>query len=465
MAERRKLIVLDDDPTGSQTVHSAPLLLRWDPQSLRRGLRHPSPLLFVLANTRALAPDQARQRVQEICRALAPALAEAQAEGVLDRWLILSRGDSTLRGHFPLELEVIEQELGPFDATLLAPAFLPGGRTTVDGVHLLHGVPVHQSAFARDRLFGFSTSHLPSWVEQKTGGAIAAGAVQQIGLAELDDAAADPQGPGQAALNRRLAALTGGALLAVDANQPQQLQALGRAVWAATGRRLLAQSAASLINGLVPLPPQPRDAAALVALRRSALGLVLVGSHVPLADAQLQELLQEPSCAGVELVVSRELRHLAQQELPLRQRLQELLAAGLTPVLFTSRGELDCASEQERLQLGLALARLMARLAAALAPELGFILSKGGITSHVLLAEGLDLGWVELQGQLFAGLSLVLTPPEAAVAALPVITFPGNLGDADSLRRAWRLMQGFDAAAATPAPEPRSAPDRGPTGC
>jgi uncharacterized protein YgbK (DUF1537 family) len=455
MAERRKLIVLDDDPTGSQTVHSAPLLLRWDPASLRRGLRHPSPLLFVLANTRALAPAQARQRVQEICRALAPALAEAQADGVLDRWLILSRGDSTLRGHFPLELEVIERELGPFDATLLAPAFLPGGRTTVDGVHLLDGVPVHQSAFARDRLFGFSTSHLPSWVEQKTGGAIAADAVQQIGLAELDAAAADPGGPGQAALNRRLAGLCGGVLLAVDASQPQQLQALGRAVWAATDRRLLAQSAASLINGLVPLPPQPRDAAALVALRRSALGLVLVGSHVPLADAQLQELLLEPACVGVELVVSREPQLVARQELPLRQRLQELLAAGLTPVLFTSRGELACASDQERLQLGLELARLMARLAAALAPDLGFILSKGGVTSHVLLEEGLDLSWVELQGQLFAGLSLVLTPPEAVVPALPVITFPGNLGDAGSLRQAWRLMQGSDSAAAAPAPEHR----------
>jgi uncharacterized protein YgbK (DUF1537 family) len=455
MAERRKVIVLDDDPTGSQTVHSAPLLLRWDADSLRRGLRHPSPLLFVLANTRALEPELARQRVRQICRGLRVALEELEAAGELDRWLIVSRGDSTLRGHFPLEVEVIAEELGPFDATLLAPAFLPGGRTTVDGVHLLDGVPVHQSAFARDRLFGFSSSHLPSWVEQKTGGAIAAAAVQRIGLAELDAAATDPEGPGQVALNRRLAGLSGSVLIAVDANHPRQLQALGRAIWSATDRRLLTQSAASLINGLVPLPPQPRDAAALVALRRSAQGLVLVGSHVPLADAQLQQLLLEPACVGVELVVSSELQLLLRQERPLRQRLQELLASRLTPVLFTSRGELACASEQERLQLGLELARLMARLAAFLAPDLGFILSKGGVTSHVLLAEGLNLSWVELQGQLFAGLSLVLTPATAEEPALPVITFPGNLGDASSLRRAWRLMQGSDGAAAAQAPEHR----------
>ena len=153
MAERIKVLVLDDDPTGSQTVHSCPLLLRWDPGSLRQALLHPSPLLFLLANTRALDPQAAEQRVRSICHVLKPALAEAQAAGVIDRWLIVSRGDSTLRGHFPLELEVIEQELGPFASTLLVPAFLPGGRTTKDGMHLLHGEPVHATAFAQDRLF------------------------------------------------------------------------------------------------------------------------------------------------------------------------------------------------------------------------------------------------------------------------------------------------------------------------
>ncbi|MFM2122992.1 MAG: hypothetical protein RLZZ589_1429, partial [Cyanobacteriota bacterium] len=150
MAERLKVVVFDDDPTGSQTVHSAPLLLRWDAASLLSALRHASPLLFLLANTRALAPAEAAERVRGICRSLRPLLVQAVAEGWIDRWLIVSRGDSTLRGHFPLEVEVIAEELGPFDATLLAPAFLPGGRTTVDGVHRLHGQPVHTTAFAAD---------------------------------------------------------------------------------------------------------------------------------------------------------------------------------------------------------------------------------------------------------------------------------------------------------------------------
>ena len=445
MAERIKVLVLDDDPTGSQTVHSCPLLLRWDPDSLREALAHPSPLLFLLANTRALDPRAAEQRVRSLCQVLKPALVEAQAAGMIDRWLVVSRGDSTLRGHFPLELQVIEQELGPFSATLLAPAFLPGGRTTKDGMHLLHGEPVHTTAFAQDRLFGFSSSYLPDWVEEKTSGQIPAAAVERIGLSDLE------AGPG--ALQARLSALPPAATACVDAEQPEQLTALGEAIWACArqGQRFALQSAASLINGLVPLPPQPLSASGLAGLRRRQPsgdwmpGLVLVGSHVPLADAQLTSLLAEPACAGIELDVRKvarvisgpePARLLASLEQSWRQQIETVISQGLTPVVFTSRGELHCSSAAERRELGIALAQLMARLAAVLAPQLGYLISKGGITTHTLLESGLEAPWVELQGQLFAGLSLVLTP-----GGLPVITFPGNLGDALSLRHAWQLMQ------------------------
>ncbi len=96
-----KVVVIDDDPTGSQTVRHCPLLLRWDQLSLRRGLRDPSPLLFLLANTRALDPERAEARNRQICAALRQAMAAEQisAEDVI----LVSRGDSTLRGHGVLE--------------------------------------------------------------------------------------------------------------------------------------------------------------------------------------------------------------------------------------------------------------------------------------------------------------------------------------------------------------------------
>jgi uncharacterized protein YgbK (DUF1537 family) len=451
-----KIVVIDDDPTGSQTVHGCPLLLRWDAATLAAGLAHPSPLLFLLANTRALGPGEAGRRLREICGALRAAIAAAGIE----HWLVVSRGDSTLRGHFPLEVDVIAEELGPFDATFLVPVFLEGGRTTVNGMHLLHGRPVHESAFARDRLFGYSSSDLREWVAEKSGGRITADSVRRISLAELE--------AGGAALRQRLAALANNAFVAVDAERPAQLVALGAAVRELTAptaavrwgrpRRFLFQSAASLLNGLADLPPPPLDAAGLAGLRRRGPGgtplpgLVLVGSHVPLADAQLARLLAEPGCGGVEVEVAR-LHRVLEGPLPehllasLEQewlaRLERLLDEGRTPVLHTSRGELLCRHAAERRALGIALAELMGRLAASLAPRLGYLISKGGITSHTLLADGLQLTLLALQGQLLPGLSLVVPAPDAdpRFRGLPVLTMPGNLGEADTLRQAWRLME------------------------
>ena len=445
-----KVVVIDDDPTGSQTVHSCPLLLEWDEETLRRGLRHPSPLLFLLADTRALTPEAAAARNREIVRHLDEALA---AEG-LGRGdvLLVSRGDSTLRGHGVLEPATLQEAFGPFDATFHIPAFLEGGRTTRNGVHLLNGEPVHTTAFAKDRIFGFSTSDLAAWLEEKSGGLIRSAEVQRIDVRELDAAG----GAGLPRLIDRLRFLKGNVPVVVDAERQDQLAALAAAVRALRSeKRFLFRSAASLVKALADPGPPPLDGAGLAALRRRngdgylLPGLVVVGSYVPLADQQLERLLQDPGCHGLELPVRRIARVLeggtpdlllADLERVWLQQLQELLGAGLTPVLFTSRGELRCASEQEGRRLSCALAELMARLAAALAPDLGYLISKGGTTTQTLLSKGLGLTAVQLEGQLLPGLSLV-RPSEGHHVGMPILTFPGNLGSADTLRDAWQRME------------------------
>ena len=461
-----KIVVIDDDPTGSQTVHSCPLLLAWDVACLRRGLRHPSPLLFVLANTRALPPGEAACRNREIVDALAEALS---LEAIPERSIVLvSRGDSTLRGHGVLEPEVLASQwglrFGAIDATLHIPAFFEGGRITRNGVHFLQDQPVHTTVFARDRLFGFSTSDLAAWLEEKSDGQIRAASVVRLGIERLEGE--------QLELVRWLGALEGNHSVVVDASRPEHLQALGAAVRQLQGRkRFLFRSAASLLNGLAdsgpePLGPQPRDAKALTGLRRldgSGLplpGLVAIGSHVRLADQQLEHLLLEPRCVGVELPVARVARILEggtpdlllpDLERELHGCIGAVLRSGRTPVLFTSRGELHfgsgAAAAAIRLRFGMQLARVMARLVAGLEPELGYVISKGGITTGTLLREGLDLPSVDLQGQLLPGLSMVTAlvggdhPPAEASAALPVLTFPGNLGEPETLRQAWLMME------------------------
>ena len=445
-----KVVVIDDDPTGSQTVHSCPLLLRWDVETLRRALRHPSPLLFLLADTRSLAPLAAAERNREIARNLDAAL---RAEALQRRdVLLVSRGDSTLRGHGVLEPETLQQVFGPFDATFHVPAFLEGGRTTVNGVHLLHGQPVHTTPFAQDRLFGFSSSDLACWLEEKSSGAIRRADVQRISGRELDAAG----GAGLPRLLDRLKALKGNLPVVVDAEQQPQLNCFAAAVRALRGeKRFLFRSAASLVRALADPGPQPLDAAGLAALRRCALdgralpGLVMVGSHVPLADQQLGQLLAEPGCRGLELPVRRIARVLegptpdlllADLERVWLQQLQDLLDAGTTPVLFTSRGELRFGSEAEGRRFSRELARLMGRLVSSLAIDLGYLISKGGITTQTLLAHGLGLEAVQLEGQLLPGLSLVRAST-GRFQGLPILTFPGNLGTAGTLMEAWKRMQ------------------------
>ena len=130
MASSPKIIVFDDDPTGSQTVRNCPLLLEFCTESLQAGLADPSPLLFLLTNSRALEPDQVRQQLSVLCRRLKPLLEQLERP-----WLVVSRGDSTLRGHTPLELEVIRAELGPFSANLLVPAFPDRKSTRLNSSH------------------------------------------------------------------------------------------------------------------------------------------------------------------------------------------------------------------------------------------------------------------------------------------------------------------------------------------
>ena len=445
-----KVVVIDDDPTGSQTVHSCPLLLHWDVEDLRVGLRHSSPLMFLLADTRALTEEQAGQRNREIAANLDAALS---AEGLQrSDLLVVSRGDSTLRGHGVLEPAALAQCFGPFDATFHIPAFLEGGRTTVNGVHLLRGVPVHTTAFACDRVFSYTTSDLSDWLEERSRGAIQADDVVRISGRELDAAC----GSGLPTLIERLRQLGGNAAVVVDAERQSQLTAFAAAVRSLRReKRFLFRAAASLVKALADPGVQPLDAQGLAALRRRddrgcrLPGLVMVGSHVPLADQQLELLLAEDACVPIEISVPRIARVLegpipdllmADLERVWREQLQHALVRGATPVLFSSRGEWRGGSEREGRRLSRELARLMARLTAAMAPSLGYLISKGGTTTQTLLGAGLALRSLHLEGQLLPGLSLV-RPSDGRLQQLPILTFPGNLGDAGTLLLAWQRME------------------------
>ncbi|CAK0824757.1 unnamed protein product, partial [Prorocentrum cordatum] len=292
---RAPLAVVDDDPTGTQTAHSVPVLADWSEPTLAPVLSMDRPCFYLLANTRALPTEQAVARAEEIGRGLRAAALRA---GVGPLSAVVSRGDSCLRGHYPAETEALARGLGwgveggdaEAPTVVLAPFFAEGGRLTAGDVHYVadpagaDGVraltPVGATEFARDRAFGFTASSLPEWVAEKHAGA-AAPQVCSVDLRLLREA-----GP-QAVAELVTAAPAGCVVIAnAVATRDMQVFALGclMAELARGPRRpILYRSAGALVSARAALPPRPLLSAAELA-RTSAgpggkAGLVVVGSY------------------------------------------------------------------------------------------------------------------------------------------------------------------------------------------
>lgn len=433
-----KIIVLDDDPTGSQTVHSCLLLMEWDVETLKVGLQDQVPILFVLTNTRAIAPQAARSVVQEVCRNLKQALKETQ----IDNFLVVSRSDSTLRGHYPIETDAIASELGGFDAHFLTPAFFEGGRVTKGSTHylLIDEVltPVHETEFAGDSVFGYSHSYLPDYVEQKTQGKIEAEDVVKL---QLKDIRGDE-------LLSKLLALQNNQCVAVDGETQADYDLFAQAVKESSsqGKRFLFRSAASLLTSLAQLGTQPIAAENMATYKpTNKPGIVLVGSHVSKTTRQLQQLLQESAVTGIEVDVAR-LRDDPQQKAPILaetlQFIEQAWQRGQTPVIYTSREELSFKDIEQRLDFGAKVSSLLMDIVRGLPTQISFLISKGGITSNDVLSNGLSLKTARLLGQIIPGVSVVKTAENhPQFPNLPVVLFPGNVGSDRGLREAWQRFQ------------------------
>jgi len=440
-----KIIVIDDDPTGSQTVHSCLLLTRWDIDTLKQGLQDEAPLFFILSNTRAMEAQQAAEVTRTICQNLKHALDSLRQAGQVINPLVVSRSDSTLRGHYPIETDIIAEELGPFDAHFMAPAFFEGGRITRNSTHylLIEGkpVPVHETEFARDSVFGFSTAYLPDYVEEKTHGQIKADAVERF---LLDDVRGD--------CRKRLRGLKNNVCCVVDAEQQTDLDNFATQLLeiAGEGKRFLFRSAASLLTAFARLPPQPVASEAMAQyVCNQQPGVILVGSHVSKTSQQLAHLLDQTDITAV---------HVDVQQLNIADPLQwaetasrvaeDLLnqietahQAGKTVVIYTTREELQFANQAARLAFGQRLSTFLMGLVSRLPATIGFLISKGGITSNDVLSTGLDLAVSRVVGQILPGCSVIRCPEDhPRFPNLPVVIFPGNVGDETSITRAYRIL-------------------------
>lgn len=425
-----KIIVLDDDPTGSQTTHSCLLLTKWGTDTLKYALLDESPIFFILTNTRGMDAKDAEKLTREVCVNLKQSLQELKNENKEINPILVSRSDSTLRGHYPVETDVISDELGPFDAHFLIPAFFEGGRFTRDSMHylMLDGkeTPVHESEFANDSVFSFSTAYLPDYVQEKTKNKIKANEVERF---LLEDVRGDS--------SQRLSTLENNVCCVVDGESQKDLNNFAKYLnlSAKQGKKFLFRSAASLLTSLASLKPQPIEANKMNEyVLNNNKGAVIVGSHVKKTTLQLEELLKLDDVMGIEIDVNNIENNQKELLKEVIDKANKAHLENLNIVVYTSRLEKAFSSEKERLLFGNTVSSFLMQVVANLPKTLGFMISKGGITSNDVLSKGLNLTTSRVLGQILAGCSVIKCPNEhPRYPNMPVVIFPGNVGDNDSL--------------------------------
>jgi uncharacterized protein YgbK (DUF1537 family) len=275
-------------------------------------------------------------------------------------------------------------------------------------------------------VFGYSHSYLPDYVEEKTAGRIKASQVERF---TLQDVRGDSL--------PRLLALHDNVCCAVDGETQDDLNHFCNQLMqaAAQGKRFLFRSAASLLTALAQLPPQPVAAEAMRAYVRDDMpGAVIIGSHVKKTTQQLTRLLQQPRVQGIEIDVAKIPAQRAQLLDDIIAAAEDCHAKKYTPVIYTSRLELQFDDQQTRLAFGEQVSAFLMDVVRNLPLTIGFLISKGGITSNDVLSAGLALRTSRVVGQILAGCSVVRCPDDhPRYPRMPVVIFPGNVGDDNAL--------------------------------
>ena len=434
-ASGRTLVVLDDDPTGTQTVHDIAVVTTWDVATLTAELAAAPACFYILTNSRSLTPAATRALHLELATNLRSAsLATGRA------FVLARRSDSTLRGHYPLETDTLSSTLGPFDVTLLTPYVEAGGRYTLNDTHYVAEgdrlVPAAETPFARDAAFGYRHSHLPSWVEEKTAGRTRAADVATISLNEL-------RSGGPLAVAAKLRALPRGSVCIVNAAAPRDIEVFAAATLAAesTGSRFLYRTAAGFVAARIGQSPQhallPPSAYFGSATFQSPTvgGLTLVGSYVPKTSAQLAALLATSAITSIELDVAALLddtRRPATLAAAVAQT-NTALAAGRDTVVFTSRQLITSSDATASLAIGRRVSDALIFLIQNLTVAPRYLIAKGGITSSDTATLGLGVRRALVLGQALPGVPVWQLGPEAKFPGLGYVVFPGNVGSDTAL--------------------------------
>ncbi|WP_427015464.1 four-carbon acid sugar kinase family protein [Pseudarthrobacter sp. P1] len=453
----RVLVVLDDDPTGTQSVANLPVLTRWDTEDFRWAFAHriggeQARAVYVLTNTRSLDPDEAAARNVEI---VTSALAAAKESGTTLGFV--SRSDSTLRGHYPLEPDTMAATIMAVagestDGVVIVPAFPDAGRITIGGVHYTRAdggtlVPVAETEFARDASFGYKHSALAEYVQEKSAGRFQAADVIVL---DLDTIRAGTAEEGAQAIADAVDAAVDSTPIVVDVVTENDLRilALGLEEAEKRGKKLLYRVGPPFVRARIgqeihaELAPEEIYPAA-GHTPSSHGGLIVVGSHVGVTTRQLAALTAAHSAARiVEIDVEQLLGAGAAAYLDRTvDQVVEALHDG-DAIVHTSRLLIKTDDAAQSLEIArtvsAAVVAVVNRTLKTFPPR--FVIAKGGITSSDVAAHGLQIRHAIVRGPMLPGIVSLWEPVDGPAAGIPYIVFAGNVGDDQSLAAVTRKL-------------------------
>lgn len=429
-----KTVVLDDDPTGTQSASDVTVLFDATEQEIAEVLATDD-AVFLQTNTRSLEEPAAVALVSSL-RSAAQAAAESLGADV--RFVL--RGDSTLRGHVFAETDAF-LDGDPSEVVVFCPAFPAGGRRTIEGVHYVTGqdgtVRADETEFAADPVFPFDTADLVEYVARKSALGHPHDAVS-VTLDEVRDGR----------ITQVLATAGPGTVVVPDIEEDDDVRAVADAVRAAerAGRRVVIRSAAPLAAELAGVASHGFVQGPV--LEAAVPTLLAVGSHTALTTSQLDAVTDLDDVAEIDTE-----RALDDPDTAGRA------AADLARPVLASTGFAVVASARSRradhdtLDHGAKVMAALTTAVRALLPDVGLVIAKGGITSSEVARVGVGARRARVLGQLVPGVSLWRTWDHGGRELLYVV-LPGNIGDRSTISDVLAIVR---PSSSTPTPTP-SAP-------
>lgn len=443
-ANNKKIVVLDDDPTGVQTVHDIPVYTNWDKDSIRQGFEEENNLFYVLTNSRGFTEEQTTKAHHEIAEVVDEVARETGKE-----YIFISRSDSTLRGHYPLETQLLkadyEKNTGKtIDGEIMCPFFKEGGRFTIDNVHYVkYGeelVPANETEFAKDKTFGYTAYTMPEYIEEKTKREYKAADVTCISLEDIHNMDIDK-------IEAQLMGVTGFNKVIVNAVDYADVKVFCTALYRAMakGKVFMFRTAAAIVKVMGAVTDQPLLTREQMVVKETTNGgIVVVGSHTEKTTKQVECLKELKDIEFIELdaTLVKDDNAFEAEVSRCLAREEECIRAGKTVCCYTTRALItaDTGDKEDELRLSVKISDAVQSLVGRLSITPSFVIAKGGITSSDVGTKALEVKKANVLGQIKPGIPVWQTGEESKFPLTPYVIFPGNVGEISTLKEAVEVL-------------------------